>query len=86
MKTRYNLDQQFFVTFAINSRKEACHPFELSTIRTQTLGLHDTIALAPHHELSEGEVAQALQDSLHSIYSDETYSHVLVSIINWWAI
>lgn len=85
MKKKYRLHQQFFVVFAINERSETFMPFQLGTIRNQTLGLHDTIESAPNNELSDGEVAKALSSSLESIFGDN-YRYKLISLISWYAI
>ncbi len=85
MKKKYNVNQQFFVVFAINERSETFMPFQIGTIKNQTLGLYDTIENAPNNELSDGEIAQALSSSLESIFGDN-YRYKLVSLINWYAI
>lgn len=84
MKKKYDVNQSFFVTFAINERTETFQPFKLSTIHNNTLGLHDTIENAPNNELSDGEIAKALSSSLERLFGDE-YRYKLVSLISWYA-
>ena len=84
MKKKYDVNQQFFVVFAINKRSETFRLFQLETIKNQTLGLHDTIENAPNNELSDGEIAKALSSSLESLFGDN-YRYKLISLVNWYA-
>lgn len=84
MKKKYDVNQMFFVTFAINERSETFHPFKLSAIHNKTLGLHNTIENAPNNELSDGEIAEALSSSLEKIFGDE-YRYRVISLISWYA-
>lgn len=86
MKKKYSINSKFFVIFALNTRVETYQDFRLKTIRNETLGLIDTIRNAPNNELTDGEIAEALLQSLIRIYSDSTYSHCLPAIINWYLI
>lgn len=85
MKKKYDVNQQFFVVFAINKRSETFRLFQFETIKNQILGLHDTIENALNNELSDGEVAEALSSSLESIFGDN-YKYRLISLVNWYAI
>ena len=85
MKKKYNINQQFFVVYARHERLETYESFTLNSINNETLGLHDTIENAPNNELSDGEIANALLNSLESIYGDN-YRYKYISIINWWSI
>ena len=84
MKKKYDVNQQFFVVFAINKRSETFRLFQLETIKNQTLGLHDTIESALNNELSDGEIAKALSSSLESLFGDN-YQYKLISLISWYA-
>ena len=84
-KKYYDVDQQFFVVFAVNTRTASYENFHLSVIQNVTLGLHDTIKKAPHNELSDGEVAIALCAALERSIGD-CVTRKLISIISWYAI
>lgn len=85
MKKKYDVDQQFFVVFAVNTRTASYENFRLSVIQNVTLGLHDTIEKAPNNELSDGEVAMALDKVLERSIGD-SFTLKLISIISWYAI
>ena len=85
MKKKYDVNQQFFVVFAVNKRSGTFRLFQLETIKNQILGLHDTIESAPNNELSDGEIAKALSSSLESLFGDN-YQYKLISLISWYAI
>ena len=85
MKKKYNINQQFFVVYAIHERQKNYESFTLNSINNETLGLHDTIKNAPNNELSDGEISISLLNSLESIYGDN-YMYKYISIINWWTI
>ncbi len=83
-KKKYSTDQTFFVTYAINSRKEIYDRFTIEKIDSTRLGLYDTI-IEKNGELSDGEVALALSESLINIYGDNSpYTQVI--LVNWWAV
>lgn len=83
MKKKYSTNAKFFVVFALNERTEINQDFKLKTIRNETLGLFGTISDAPNNELSNGEIAEALLQSLIRLYSD---SYHLPAIINWYLV
>ena len=83
-KKKYSTNQRFFVIYAINSRKKFCDRFTIEKIDSITLGLYDTI-IDKNGELSDGEVALALSDSLNNIYKDWS-DNIQVTLVNWWAI
>jgi predicted transcriptional regulator len=83
-KKKYSTNQQFIVIYAINSRKKLCDRFTIEKIDSVVLRLYDTI-IDKNGELSDGEVALALSDSLNNIYSDCS-SNTQVTLVNWWAI
>lgn len=76
-KKKYDKNTQFFVTYAYNERNET------QRIMSEKIGIHD-ILVEHNCELSDGEVAQALEKVLNNIYSEDTYSHVYITIVNWW--
>lgn len=84
-KKRYDVNQRFLVVFAVNTRTASYENFRLSIIQNVTLGLHDTIEKAPHNELSDGEVAMALDKALERSFGDGVTCK-LISIISWYAI
>lgn len=86
MKKKYSTNSKFFVVFALNERVEMRQSFELKTIRNETLGLFSAISNAPNNELTDGEIAEALLQSLTRIYSDSTYTYCLPAVINWYLI
>lgn len=83
-KKKYSTDQHFIVIYAINSRREICDRFKFEKIDSIVLGLYDTI-IEKNGELSDGEVALALSESLNNLYGD-SLSYTQVTIVNWWAI
>lgn len=85
MKKKYNIDQQFFVVYAVHERDEIYKDFNLKTIGNETLGLHIIIGTAPNNELSDGEIVKALSNQLEAIYGDNLEFRY-ISIINWWSI
>lgn len=85
MKHQFSPEQQFLVTFALNTRTNNYKSHRLSKIMTDRLGLYDTINNNPEG-LSDGQIAEALLESLLRIFSDETYRYTTVAILNWWAI
>lgn len=84
MKKKYDVNQLFFVTFAINERTKTFYPFKLGTIQNITLGLHDIIENAPNNELSDGEIANALAASLENCIGDN-HIYKSISLISWYA-
>ena len=86
MKKKYSINSKFFVVFALNERTSINQSFELKTIRNETLGLFNAISDAPNNKLSDGEIAEALLQSLIRKYSDLFNSHCLPAIINWYLI
>lgn len=85
MKKKYDVNQQFFVVFAINERYETFMPFQIGTIQNQILGLYSIIENVPNNELSDGEIAKELSSSLESLFGDN-YRYKLISLISWYAI
>lgn len=83
-KKKYSTDQLFYSVFAVNSRKDLLDSFTIEKLDHTTLGLYDTI-IDKNGELSDGEVALALSESLNNIYGDGG-SNTYVSLINWWPI
>ena len=83
-KKKYSTDQNFFVIYAINSRKEIYDRFTIEKLDQVKLGLYDAI-INKNGELSDGEVALALSESLNNIYGDGS-SNTYVTLVNWWAI
>lgn len=84
-KKKYDKNTQFFVTYASNERNEIHESFKVKRIMSDNVGIHD-ILVEHNCELSDGEVAQALEKVLNNIYSNDTYSYVYISVLNWWAI
>ena len=82
-KKKYSTDQTFIVVYAINSRKEIYDRFTIEKIDSTILGLYDTI-IEKNGELSDGEVAVALSESLNNIYGNSSYTQAI--LVNWWAI
>ena len=83
-KKKYSTDQNFFVIYAINSRKEIYDRFTIEKLDSTLLGLYDTI-IEKNGELSDGEVALALSKSLNNIYGGSS-PYIQVTLVNWWAI
>ena len=75
-KKKYDKNTQFFVSYAYTYN-------ETKRIMSEKIGIHD-ILVENNCELSDGEVAQALEKVLNSIYSYDTYSHIYITILNWW--
>lgn len=85
MKKKYNIDQAFFVVYAIHEKDEIYEDFNLKTIDNEILGLHAAIGAAPNNELSDGEIAKALLNQLEDTYGDN-FKFKYISIINWWSL
>lgn len=83
-KKKYLTNQRFLVIYAISIKEKRRDHFTVNKIDSITLGLYDTI-IEKNGELSDGEVALALSDSLNSIYS-HCSSDTQVTLVNWWAI
>ena len=83
-KKKYSTDQKFIVIYAINSRKDIIDRFTIEKLDHVILGLYDTI-IDKNGELSDGEVALALSDSLNNIYGSGS-SNTYFTLVNWWAI
>lgn len=84
-KKKYSTDQTFIVIYAINSRKEIYDRFTIEKIDSTIMGLYDTI-IEKNGELSDGEVAVALSESLTNIYGGDNSPYTRVILVNWWAI
>ena len=86
MKKKYTTNAKFFVVFALNERVETYQDFKLKTIKNETLGLFSAISNTPNNELTDGEIAEALLQSLINLYSDSTCSHCIPALINWYLV
>lgn len=79
----YDLDTQFYVTYAIHERRDMYGNFTITRIESGRFGLYST--LFEKSNRTDGEIAEALNRVVSDSIGDGLHNK-MVTLINFWVI